>query len=730
MKLCGLTFPTIVVLALCLANTDSYAADRISFINDVLPVLSKAGCNSGACHAKPEGQNGFKLSVFAYDPAADYAAIVKASRGRRVFPASPEESLILKKPTMALSHGGGKRLIRGSEAYNTLVRWIKAGMPFTQSGEAELVEIKVQPAEQRYAKSATQPLRVQAHYSDGSVRDVTQLADYRSNEKVIAQVDDRGLVTVGNQTGEGAIIARFMGQVAVSRVTVPADHLLPDSLYDGLPVNNEIDRLVYARLKKLGLAPSGPCTDGEFIRRASLDSIGRLPSADDVRAFLADSDSDKRNKLIDRLLENPAYADHWAVKWADLLRPNPFRVGVRSTYMLDEWLRESFRQNKPYDQFVRELLTAEGSTHKYGPAVLFRDRREPIDAATIVSQIFLGVRMECAKCHHHPNEKWSQADFYQMAAFFAQLHHKGQGISTPISGEPEFIFFASGGEVTHPVSGAVMQPKPPDGPLTAISADTDPRRVLVDWMCRSDNPFFARAIVNRIWAQYMGRGIVDPVDDFRASNPPSNEPLLDMLAHDFVGHGYDLKHLMRTVMRSRVYQASSLPNEYNVADTRDFARSYRRRLPAEVLMDTVSDLTGIPATFQGLHVGARAVETWNNRLDSSFLDAFGRPNASADCPCERDSRSSVVQALHLMNSTDLQSRIANPDGLASRLSAGSLAPREIVSELYLAAYSRLPADDELRITAAAFSAPGATRKSATEDIMWALVNSAEFVFNH
>jgi Protein of unknown function (DUF1553)/Protein of unknown function (DUF1549) len=708
----------------------AHANQQLSFVNDVLPVLSKAGCNAGSCHAKAEGQNGFKLSVFAYDPKSDYRQIVKADRGRRVFPACPEESLILKKPTLAIEHEGGQRFETGSPSWLTLKRWIEQGMPYARSNEANLAQVKVYPAERRYKKGAKQKLIVEARYSDGSVRDVTGLADFSSADKEMSKVDENGRITVGQTSGEGVVVARFMGLVDVSRVTVPADKALPDSLYASLPVNNEIDKLVYERLKKLGLAPSETCSDSEFLRRASLDAIGRLPDPDLVKEFLANTNADKREKIINHLLDDSAYGDHWAVKWGDLIRPNPSRVGVKPVYLLDLWLRDSFRQNKPYDQLVRELLTAQGSTHKYGPAVIFRDKREPVEASSFVGQIFLGVRMECAKCHHHPNEKWSQADYYQLAAFFGPVKHKGQGISAPISGEPEYIWYAPGGEVKHPVTGEVMKPAPPDGQPAASVAEIDPRGQLVDWMCRPENPFFARAIVNRIWAQFMGRGIVDPVDDFRASNPPTNEPLLDWLAQDFVAHGYDLKHLMATIMRSRTYQLSSLPNPDNVRDTKNFSRSYRRRLSAEVLLDAVCDFTGVPERFDGLPPGARAVETWNNKLGSEFLDAFGRPNSSAECPCERDSKASVVQVLHLMNSNDLQAKLGNSTGRAKKLAESKMTEREIVERLYIAAFSRNPTEVELRATAKAFAAEGATRKTATEDIMWAMMNSAEFVFNH
>ena len=703
---------------------------ELSFVNDILPVLGKAGCNAGACHAKPEGQAGFKLSVFAYDPREDYNYILKHSRGRRITAAAPDESLLLRKPTMEVTHGGGLRLQRDTEAYRILVEWIRQGLPYGGTNMPVLQSIEVYPHERRYKKDTFQPLVVRAKYSDGQIKDVTHLADFSSTEKEIATVDSDGGVTIGRTPGQGVIIARFMGMVDVSRVTVPTDRVLPAALYAELKANNDIDRLVHSQLQKLGFAPSALCSDAEFARRTSLDVTGQLPSPEMVRQFLTDKDPARRERWIDRTLENPAYADHWAVKWADLLRGNPSRVGVKSVYVFDNWLRESFRQNKPYDQMVAELLVAQGSTHKYGPAVFFRDRREPADVATMVSQIFLGIRMECAKCHHHPSEKWSQTDFYQVAAFFGQIKRKGQGISAPISGEPEYIFHGGSGSVKHPVTGETLQPVPPDGLPATVAEGRDPRELFTEWIRRPDNPFFARAAVNRVWAELLGRGIVDPVDDFRASNPPSNEALLDFLARDFAGHAFDLKHLMRTIMRSRVYQQSSAATENNRGDTRNFSRSYRRRLPAEVLSDAVMAVTGVPDSFQGLPPGAHAGETWNHKLDSDFLDAFGRPNSSAECPCERDAKPSVVQVLHLMNSNKLQTRISSTDGRAARLAAGKSSEAEIITEIYLAAYGRFPSSEEIRRAEAAFKGDGTTRKTGAEDVMWALINSAEFIFNH
>ena len=702
----------------------------ISFANDIMPALSRAGCNAGACHAKPLGQAGFKLSVFAYDPQSDFVAIVKSAHGRRLFPAAPEESLLLKKPTLELKHGGGKRLDKDSDVYRLLVRWIGQGMPYAQPGDPVLVAVDVTPKQGRYPHGAKQLLRLIARYSDGSKRDVTTLADFASNDKEIARVSEEGVVHVGSVTGETAIVARFMGRVDVTRIIIPAEHVLAESQYSALPVNNFIDPMVYDRLKSLGILPSAECTDAEFLRRASLDVIGVLPTPAQAEDYLASHDPEKRTKLIDRLLADSRYGDCWANKWADLLRPNPFRVGVKSVYILDQWLRDSFRRNKPYDQFAREILLAQGSTHRDGPVVIYRDRREPADLTTLFSQVFLGVRLECAKCHHHPNEKWSQDDFYQLAAFFGPLKRKGQGISAPISGEAEYIWFAPGGDVKHPVTGEVMHARAPDSPAVEIKESRDPREVFAEWMTRPENPFFAKALVNRVWAELMGRGIVTPVDDMRVSNPATNEPLLEALAKDFVSHGHDIKHLIRTILLSRAYQASSLTNETNVRDTKNFSRWYRRRPSAEAMLDAVTAVTGVPELLPGLAPGSRAMQVWNNRLESDFLDAFNRPNSSADPPCERDRDGTIVQALHLMNSTRLMTRIADPTGRAAALSASPRSPERIVIDLYLSTYSRYPMADERQLALGAFKVQGATRQTATEDLLWALLNSAEFVFNH
>jgi len=703
---------------------------RLSFVADVLPVLGRAGCSNGGCHAKPKGQNGFSLSVFSFDPAADFREIVKDERGRRVFPALPAESLVLKKPTLAVEHEGGKRLEVGSPFYQIIHDWISQGMLYRRAGEPELVGISVFPNEQRYPKSVEQQLVVTARFADGSTRDVTHLADFSANEKEIAEVDETGMVRVGRLSDEGVVVVRYMGQVARARITVPTDRQFNDAVYAGLPRNNFIDDLAYTRFQKLGLLPSEACSDSEFMRRAFIDVIGLLPEPGEARRFLADESPDKRAELIDRLLDDPAYADTWANRWGDLFRPNIARVGLKSAYTIDNWIRECFAANKPYDQMVLEILTAKGSTHRVGPAVIYRTRREPATLTTLFSQVFLGVRMECARCHHHPNERWSQRDFYQFAAFFAETKRKGTGISPPISAGTEFIYHAPGGSVRHPVSNEVLKPTPLAATPLNIPAGTDPRETLAEWLLTPENPFLARAMANRVWGQFLGRGIVHPVDDFRATNPPVNPELLDALAADFAVHDFDLRHLMRRIMNSRLYQLSSLPNKTNVQDTSSFSRFYRRRISAENLHDILVQVSGVESGFYNLRRDARSVELWTTRMDSALLESFGLPNSSENCPVERDDRPSMVQALHLMNSDKLQAKLADKNGRAAKLSQDDKPSDEVVNELYLALYSRWPSDEEKRVALEAFKSGGAKRHEVVEDIIWALINTAEFVFNH
>ncbi len=702
----------------------------VTFERDIQPILARYGCNSGPCHGKARGQNGFALSLLGYDSDFDFAALTQEGRGRRIYRPAPEHSLILRKAAGLVPHGGGKRTAEDGPAYARLRHWIETGCQRTPATTPKLVRISIEPGECTLAPKTEQQLLVTAHYSDDSTEDVTHLATYQSNESPLAAVDANGLIRTGPLPGETAIMVRYQEKFAVCNVLLPLAGSVPTTVYEKLPRTNFIDGHVWTKLQQLGITPSVSASEATFHRRVYLDLIGRLPTPEETRAFLADTRplAEKKAALIDRLLTRPEYADFWANKWADLLRPNPYRVGIKAVFNLDAWLRDSFRKNKPYDVFVRELLTAQGSTFRNGATVLFRDRREPAEITTMVSQLFLGIRLDCARCHHHPFEVWSQDDFFSLSAYFARIGRKGTGLSPPISGGEEMITLAATGTVKHPLTGQVLPPRPLFG-KAEVKAEDDPREVFAAWVTSPDNPYFAKVIVNRVWADLMGRGMVDPVDDLRATNPPSNGPLLDALADDFRKHGYDLKHLLRQIATSHVYGLSSLPGDRNVSDTRNYSRHYRQRLRAEVLLDAVSDITGVPESFSAMPPGSRAMELWTARAQSIFLDSFGRPDPNQDPPCERMPDTTVVQALHLMNSPNLHRKVTASDGRVAKLTAGKLSNAEIVEELYLLAYCRKPTTEEAKACLRWFDRPGTKRREAAEDLLWVLINTPEFVFN-
>jgi hypothetical protein len=701
----------------------------VTFERDVEPILTRAGCNSGACHGKASGQNGFKLSLQGFDPTFDHIAIARDDGGRRILRSTPEESLLLQKAAAMVPHGGGRRLDPDGPFYETVRRWIADGLPHTPADAPKLARVSVEPAERILKPDETVDLRVTAHFSDGSSEDVTALSTFGSSESTAVAVDDDGRARAGKLAGEATISARYEGLFANCDVFIPVEGEVAEAEYAAFPRGNFIDDLALAKWKKLGLAPSAVAGDATFLRRAHLDVIGRLPTPEEARAFLDDASPDKRARLVDRLLQRPEYADHWATKWMDLLRPNPYRVGIKAVFNLDGWIRETFRENLPYDEFVRRIVTARGSSFEQGPSTVFRDHRDPIEIAPVVGQLFLGIRLDCAKCHHHPFESWTQDQFYEFSAFFTRIGRKGTGLSPPISGSEEIVFTAKSGAIKHPLTGEVLPPKPLFGEAPVSDGpEDDPREALARWMTAPENRYFPKVMANRVWGDLMGVGIVDPVDDIRATNPPSNGPLLEALADDFRDNGYDVKHLIRTIMASTVYALDSEPNERNVADARNFSRHYRQRLKAETLLDAVSDVTGVLDSFDAAPQGSRAVSTWTNRIPSLFLDTFGRPDANQDPPCERTTDTAVVQALHLMNAPEVNQKLTSDDGRVAALAKSDATPRAIAEELFLAAYSRLPSAEEREIAEALFAEPGKSRRGAVEDLLWALLNSPEFVF--
>ncbi len=704
------------------ANTPRH----VTFETDIQPLLTRFSCNSGACHGKSRGQNGFALSLLGFDSDLDYDALVREGRGRRVFPGAPDASLLLLKATGRMPHGGGARFSVDSLHYQMLRTWIETGLRRTPPDAPQLVRVRVEPPRHSLSPEEKFQLRVMAHYSDGSDRDVTDASAFQSNDRTIVAVSPEGILQAGPVPGEAAVMARYMNHIAVFSATIPLSGDVPAEVYAALPRHNEIDDLVWQKLRLLGMLPSLPASDATFHRRSYLRVIGRLPVPAETRAFLADPAPDKRVRLIDHLLQRPEYADFWANKWADLLRPNPYRVGMKAVMTLDSWLRDAFRRNKRYDQFVRELVTAQGSTWRNGATVIFRDRPDTVEIGSSVSQLFLGVRLECAKCHHHPFEVWSQDDFYGFAALFSRVGRHG-GLSPPISGGEEIIYTTASGTLRHGRTGVPVSPRTLHGQVLTTGEADDPRELLVDWMTAPENPWFAKVMANRVWAELMGQGLVDPVDDLRATNPASNEALLDFLAGHFRQHDYDIKQLIRTIMTSHVFELSTIPGERNVSDLRNFSRYYRQRLRAEVLLDSLNDVLGVTEEFAAMPPGSRATQLWTHRASSLFLDTFGRPDPNQDPPCERTSDSTTPQLLHMMNSPEFNRKLSLDSARPAQLAASELTPEQIAEQIWLLVYCRFPTADELK-DAVAVIPEGDGQRRAVEDLFWALMNTPEFLY--
>lgn len=693
------------------------APEPISFERDIIPILTKARCNSGGCHGKAEGQNGLKFSVFGFDPAADHAALIKESRGRRLTVSAPSQSLVLLKATAAMPHGGGRKIDVGSLPHQRLTRWITEGARFVEEPTSQLV-IDLQPAQRVMHAGDAQQLQVTAIAAAGRRRCVTAEAEYESNAETIARVDAQGLIEAGDVPGEASILVRYLGQVAVCRVTHPqqgVEFARPSEA-------NFIDGFVWDKLQGLGILPSPLADDATFLRRVYLDTIGTLPTPNEAREFLKSNASDKRAKLIDQLLQRDEYADYWTMRWSDMLRVDQDRMQPEGAVAVTRWLHRQMAENRPYDEFVRDILTAQGNTNIESPAAVFKVLDTPEALSRSFSQLFLGVRIECAQCHHHPFERWGQDDYFGLAGFFTGTAVKG----LPQGGQA--ILVKAGADLKHPRGEQLVAARA----LGATAADftdvVDRRQVLAKWMTAPDNPYFAKVIANRLWAHYFGRGLVEPIDDFRATNPATNEPLLSALEEHLRAQKYDLRAYTRTLLNSRAYQLSSRTNPSNAADAQNFSHALDKALPAEVLLDAICQATGVPEKFAGWPEGYRAIQIWDNRLPSYFLRIFGRPLRASVCECERSNEPSISQALHLMNSREISSHIESQAGRARQLADSSSSPIEIVDELFLTTLSRFPTEEERALMLTEFD--GADRRSAAEDILWALLNTREFVYNH
>lgn len=694
---------------------------EISFRMHVVPVLTKAGCNSGRCHGAARGKDGFRLSLFGYDPEGDFFRLTEELPGRRINLARPESSLLVRKSLGEVAHTGGELFGRDSDSYRTLLEWISAGTPRDGDKVPEPVGLEIlPPGGVMVGEGTTQQLTVRAKYSDGTDRDVTHLAIYLSNNDNSAKVSDAGLITAGKR-GESFVMARFgTFTVGTPLIILPAglEHQFPE-----VPENNKFDTLVNNRLRALKITPSELCSDEAFLRRVYIDLVGILPTRAEFETFVADRDPQKRSKLIDQLLDREEFSDLWTMKLGEQVRLRTAnQVSFKALHSYHAWLKERLRKNTPLNEIVRELLSATGSTFETPPTNFYQIESNKQKLAENVAQTFLGMRIQCAQCHNHPFDQWTMNDYYGFLAFFGQIGFKQ-------STDPrEFIIYNTGlGDTRHLVDGRVMRPKYLGGDVPDVEGH-DYREVLAKWLASNDNKFFARHFANLIWAHHFGRGVVDPVDDVRVSNPPSNPELLDELARKFAESGYNLRAMVREICNSRTYQLSTLPNETNRADERNFSRQQVRRIRAEVLLDGISQVTETNNRFPRLPTGARSVQIVDGAVSNYFLDTFGRAKRETVCSCEVNVEPNLSQAFHLLNGENTNGKIAT-GGLIGKLQDQGWDVSKILDELYIRCLSRVPTDSERsRLVAAVEQAPD--KNEVLQDLFWALLNSKEFMFNH
>lgn len=701
----------------------------LTFRNHVVPVLTRAGCNSGPCHGSLSGKNGFKLTLRGYDPDADYLTLTRQAAARRINRVEPGRSLMLLKPTLAVSHGGGKRFAPRSPEYGVIAAWIAAGTPAPADWDPVMTRLEVFPPDARLKPGDEQPLVVRAHFSDGHAEDVTRWVKFSSNEGAVATVSEEGVAKVQG-AGEAAISAWYLSKIVTARITSPFSNHVEATAYAHAPRANFIDGLVLTKLSELNIEPSPLSSDTEFIRRAYLDAAGILPTPEEVRAFLSDTRADKRSRAIDALLERSEFVDYWAYKWSDLLLVSSRNLASNAMWSYYNWVRSSVAANKPWDQMAAEILTASGNTLKNGAANYYVLHKNPIDVTENVAMTFMGFSITCARCHNHPLEKWSQKDYYQMANLFSRIAVKNGSDRGDL-----IVYPARTGEINHPRLNVPLAPRPLDGPSMALDAETDRRQFFAGWLVSPDNPFFARALVNRVWKNFMGRGLVEGVDDIRDANPSSNPALFAALTREFVAHRFDVKHLVRTIMNSTTYQLSSKPTATNAADLKYHSHYIARRLPAEVMLDAISQVTGVAENFPG-YPGRRALQLPDAAVDSYFLTAFGRPPRVTAADSERQQEPSITQALHVINGDTINKKLSAARGLIQILVDGNADNRTALEKIYLAALSRYPSDEEVRTLshamdeALARGGVDSLRRPVLEDVAWAVLTGREFLFNH
>ena len=734
---------TRLLVALLAFLTAIHAENVPSFRNDILPILSKAGCNSGGCHGALAGKGGFRLSLFGYNPEADWQTMTQESRGRRVDLVEPGASLLLTKPTTAIKHKGGKRIALESDDYRTFAAWIAAGAPGLKSDEPTLANIAVSPEENTAKPGDALTLKVTAKYNDGSERDVTRWAKFTSADETVATVTQEGKVTILG-AGQGAVTAWFSSLVVVARVTAPWANDVPAEVYANAPKSGFIDELVLEQLQRLKLKPSPAADDATFVRRAFLDTIGRQPTPDEARAFIADAASDKYRALAERLMQRPEFVDFWTYKISDMLLVTGSKLRPQAVKAYSEWIRQRVAENTPWDELARRVVTATGSSIENGATNFFAVHQDPEGMAENVSQAFLSLSIGCAKCHNHPLEKWTNDQYYGFANLFARVRAKGWGGDARSGDGVRMLYALADGDLTQPRTGKPQPPAPLDAPAIPASATGDRRTVLAEWLTAPSNPYFARAIANRIWANFMGVGLVESVDDLRVTNPASNEQLLTALAANLRENRYDLRSLMRTILTSQAYRRCSQSLPENAEDKRHYSRFFPRRLMAEVMSDAISDITAIPDTYTEIALndgstektdaykpGTRSLQLADSAVKSYFLKTFGRNQRDITCECERSGQPSLVQVLHLANGKTVNDKLAAKDSRISALLSQNLSDAALVDEAYFLALSRPAAAKEKDALAPMLTAaPPDEKRKVLEDLFWSLLTSREFLFQH
>ena len=692
----------------------------VSFHLDVMPVMTRVGCNTGSCHGAARGKDGFRLSLFGFDPVGDYNRITREIGIRRINLARPEQSLVYLKAIGAVPHSGGKRMEPGSVYAKTLLNWLKADAKLDAETPPTCTKVELFPAQAvLQGEGAAQRMVAVAHYSDGTTRDVTNMAAFTTNNERSAAVTNLGAVTAGVR-GEAFVMARFDTHTVGSQVLA-----LPQGLQYSAPEvsGNYIDQLVGEKLKKLRILPSGTCSDEEFLRRVTIDTVGLLPTPEEYTSFIEDQTPDKRAKLIDRLLQRKEFSEIWAMKWSQLLLvKSNNQVSYKAAFQYSSWLTNELGKGTPIDQIVRDLLATSGGVFEKPATNFYQVERSTLKTAENVAQVFMGIRTQCAQCHNHPFDRWTMDDYYGFASFFSQIGRKtGEDYREII------IYNRGGGEVNHPVSKKPVPPTFLGGPRPETKGK-DRRSVLADWITSSDNPYFATSIANRVWAHFMGVGIVEPVDDIRVSNPASNPELFDALGHKLTEYDFDLKQLVRDICNSAAYQRSALPNESNKLDNRNYAYAQVRRIPAEMLLDCISQATNTNDKFRGLPTGARAVQIADGRTSTYFLNTFGRSPRTTVCDCEASTDPSLSQALHLINGDATQGKIQRGKLVNTWLDQET-SERDVIEKIYVRCLSRKPSQGETdSLMKMVASAPN--KQVGLEDAFWAILNSREFMFNH